>query len=898
MQPQLNKIQIVAHPDKVRADLEAARKTLASLQREYSAETDMNRKAQLQGAISQTSRQVQKLADSLGLANLPTQKSKASEARRKFVPTVNLTVEELLTLSAAGRVTPEGAAALVALRSMPGVQEVICPWVPPPFPKSPDAQSVAALMAACRTYTPVQPIMRCPKDPHFHKAGGFQNLLTNVTSPQYVGQDGEWIALLQQISSRFEAQRPAIKAALEEAVTGWYCGSGPLDGWFARIMAGDRRPHPRFQLTEAELAAVDAVLPWNKSMVPDFKQPLRELLKLIKVNGAAGAGFPRWYKKGVVGKEILGDCVQYFDLFSMSKLNEYMRMHPGEFVTQAKAKLDRYEQDDWGKKIRPYYNANGGLAMLYSVVSQAYSNTLVGFWQDPRSCNAHGFAWNSGGGDRLYSWVKWASKQPPGIYAIGYSDDGIWVLVGENGSVIVSDRDVAQMDASCGSSFLPVYRGHSHNVLGETGPWKNIVNAQTAAVFQQVICLYKSLCYVSKDKIHSGLPGTAEADQVCFAVLYVLLRAAYKALGTERSPVQRFDAALEEVTRRIGLTFKPTEWHVFQEGQEAYPWAFLGKTLRRFRGHYLPHVSLEKAVVQLAVPKKNEKGLAGQRAWMERARGLAVTSLFAHEPLYEMAKAEYTRKRKLNVTPAATMDGEDVGEEDLLSIMGQGIALRFTTDDFPTRAWIYNFYLGLTEVAEEAGAGAAVPALVPVRSAADAFGELFADELIEDARVAKDWADTPVPNPTLDTIKRGLEAGEGQRIQALDVHPVPAGPAQYTVAPLPDEVKRAFNDARRDALSRFAKNYENRRGQLLRGGRMEAVLTRPEDSFLVFTKDGIKQVWDSAAELDSWTAGLEQEVDEAWAQYYEPEATDAELDAQLTDRYDRQVDAAYARSRR
>lgn len=889
--PNESNVKIVPNPETLREELSTVKEELRRLMRQSVKEVDIARQSELQMGIAALNRRAAKLMDQLGLSSV-FKEDRAKETRRKFIPTQDLTVDQLLTLAAAGKVTPEGAAALSELRSLPGVVSVITPWVPPPFPASPDAQSVAAYLSGCKTFTPLQAVLRCPKDPHFKPAGGLKNLATVTQPPQYVGQDGEWIAMLQQVPVQFAGQRKEILAALERAVTGYYVASGPVEGWLARIVQGDRRPHPNFVLTEDEFREVLRALPYDGKLAPNFGEvSFLDLLKTVRVNGAAGAGMPRHYKKAVVMKEMLQDAAQYYELLTQKKLATYMSQFPGEFLTVAKMKLDRYQADDWGKKVRPYYNLNGGLALIYSAVVQAYSACLIGFWQDPTSCNAHGFAWNSGGGDRLYSWVLWASRQAPGLYAIGYSDDGIWVLVGEDHEVYVSDKDVEQMDSSCGNAFLPPYREHLLKVLDPklTPGWRNVAQAAAAAVFRQVVIVYKSLIYKSENKVHSGMPGTAEADQVAFTVLYVLLRAAYAKTSKDQPAFERFNEALTQVTGRIGLKFKASEWHKFRPNEDSYPWEFLGKRLHKFRGHYLPVVSLEKAVVQLVTPKSNRGGLDGQRAWVERARGLAVTSLFWHEPLYELAKQAYQRKAKTGVRPAATMDGEETGENDLDQILGQGLQIKFPDDSFPTRSWIYNLYLGLPIVETEP---VLAPVVQPMQSAASAFDSLFPDN--DDAVAGESWAESKPPVPERVQVEKALI--EGQRVVPPTLPVAATTGEQYQLVKLPEEIKRAYNDSKRQAFVRFGNMFEKRKGQYMRGGRMEQLLNMSQGTeTITFTKEGIKRAWESAVDFDSGMATFDVDNDDEWAEYDQEVEADADIDSRLQDEEEARLEAAYRR---
>lgn len=878
MQPQnenVKTIQVVPNPDTIRAQLEAAIKKVAAFQREAEMTSDLSVKQQLVGQVALLQSNAQKLAKELGFTEMPSLRKlqkPGQAAPVRFLPTEELTVDQVLTLAAAGHVTPEGAAAL-ADAAKAGVQ-VITPWVPPPFPPMPDAQSVAAFFAGAKTMVPVAAVQRSPKDPNWKKEGGLKNFATVQQPPQYVGQDGEWISLLQQLPARYERERQVIRQALQRAVSGHYVGSGPIEGWFARIKAGDERPHPKFSLSAKELEEVFAVLPWDETRAPTFKgQDLLDVLRRVKVNPAAGAGMPRMKKKGEVLKLVLEDAVQYYELLTNKALAAYQKQHPGEFLTIAKAKLDRYEQAEWGKKIRPYYNLNGGMGLLYSAVIQAYSSALLGFWEKEDSCNAHGFAWNNGGGDRLYSWVKTRAAKGPGLYALGYSDDGLWVIVDSEGRTLVSDRDIAQCDASCGDDHLPAYREHVTRVLKNalTEGWANVKNAACAAVFGQLVLLYKSLVYYSRNKIHSGVPGTAEADQIAFATAFVLIRSSYnKLVEAKEDPREAFAKAEKLLADRIGLTFKASQWHLFKPDQEEYSWTFLGKRLVKHRGNYIPKVDLDKAVVQLVTPKKNSGGLEGQRAWMERCRGLAVTSLYSHPPLFALAKEAYERKLKAGIQPAPTFDGADAEERDLDQILGYGVEVKFPSAEFPRYEWIIALYTGVLSARADPGQEKVV-VVQPARSAADFFDEAF-PAAPEDAP-GMAWGDTVPEAPQRVAAQKTLE--ESQRLPGPIINQVPAGPAQYTLAPLPEEVKQAYRDARIAYARRIsAEAPRKKRGGYVRGGAVEALETG--GSSLVFTKEGIQKVWDEAYNADFQFTNPEFYDDSDWVEYEHPSFTETD----------------------
>lgn len=880
MQPQQTK-NVVEDTEafaKALAEADKLRRAIAELQRAYSKEEDVVEKQRLLVESAMLNRE---LAAHLKRHNLPaTVQRKGRPMTEREVelhlPTQAMTPLQIAALSAAGMATPEGAAAMRDAAQAPREWPLICPWSVPALPKSPDVPGVAAMLASCKSYRCLQPVQRVEKDPNFKKGGGLKNFCTTKPTPQVIGQDSEWIALLQQMPMHNESRR-AVYEALDEAVRTYYVGSGPLDGLLARVMAGDAIRRPQFQLFPHEREEVLARLPWDPERVPRLRElTLHQALGTIKINPSAGSGFPRHKKKGVVMAALLQDAAQYYELIETKQFNAYASKNPGEFLAELKNKHDRYEIADWGVKIRPYYNVNGGLAVLHSICMQNYAGALKGFWEDPNSCNAHGFSWNSGGAERLYDWVVWASKQKPGVYAIGYSDDGIWVLVGTDGKVWVSDRDIRQCDLSLGQSHRPMMVEHFRAVVGDKyGPgWVLVSQSAINGIWRLLVCMYGSIVVESVDKVHSGGVGTSEADQIGFATFVVCLRGAYdKALGT---PIERFAQAEKDVEHRTGLKFKPSVWHPFEPKQETYPWTFLGKSLVRFRDTYLPYVSLAKCVAQLVTPKRNLPGQIGQCAWMERCRGLAVTSAFMHEELYAYMKATYERKFIAGQRPKPTLDGGETGEEDMDQILGTGVALTWPDEKFPTRAWVLNLYL---PPRVKVGAEKA-PVYAVKKTAAQMFDQLFPEQ---DQEL---WADR---DQDVDEARSRVKdvLGDGQRIKPPEL-PLAAKPeAAYSLPALPQRVKDEYNAARRTAKALLKGGATG--GRVRKGGKLETFLRGDfTERDVVFKRGGIEiQVREDAAEeaADYW--GNEEDY-----------VDDTTLDREYETREFEALERAYERTQR
>jgi len=846
-------------PETRRAMVVELRGQIAALQKQYSKEADAQAKQLLQVEMAGLQRRLQKLLDEMGVAGVPTKKGRPmTEAQvAMHLPTTEMTPSMIADLAAAGLATPEGAAAMAAVAAVVTDRPLVVPWQVPPMPKAPDVPSIAAWFATCKSLKAVQPIQRCEKDPHYKKGGGLANFCTNKPMTTLVGQDSEWISLLQQMQGPLSSE---VYAALRSAVASHFVGSGPLDGWFARIHLGDGIRRPQFTLFPHEEELVLAQLPSDHARVVALKDlTLKEALDTIKVNPAADAGFPRQKKKGMCMPELIADAAQYFELLASKGFNQYVKQNPGEFVSVCKNKLDRYEMSDLGKKVRPYFNSNGGLSMLFSVVMQNYSRALLGFWEDRASCNAHGFAWNAGGGQRIYEWLLWCRTQKPGVYAICYSDDGIWVLVTSDGKLFVCDKDIAQCDMSVSGSHYPTMLKHFREVVRDKyGPgWQQVAVRALTNIWNQLVVLYGSLVYLSTDKVHSGGVGTAEADQIGASTMLALIRGAYdKARGT---PFERFAEAEEEVSKRIGLRFKasPTGWEEFLPDQPEYHFKFLGKRLVKIGKQYYPHVDLDKCVVQLVTPKRNMTGTMGQRSWMERARGLGVTSLWTHPELYEYVKTCYDRKLVMGTTPASTFEGAETGERDLDQVLGVGVEVTWTCGDkFPDRNWVKALYSAPGTVVGGNRTGEA-PKQLLVQVATPTVGDML-DQLFPEQE-AHLWADRDDRALEVRDQARG-KLGDGQRIAPIPSTPVNPGPQQYSIAPLPQAVKDAFNEARRRARALLKMAQGGSKAYTRKGSRV-ARLEAGDYREVVFTKAGIIHAYEEAAheEIEYFESGIDEE---------------------------------------
>lgn len=563
-------------------------------------------------------------------------------------------------------------------------------------------RELKSLLEGSPNWTPLPSIQRDKRDPHFAPEGGLANFASlRLNQTTYGKAVDVAMRLIQLPFDKFTASE--IKEAWSWVESAWdyQVTDGPVNGLYRRIHDSTIKAKPKPPNAvdgKVMREAIEEFLPFDPVRCYDMRGlSLKECSKHVILNVNSGSGYPWCKPKRDVIKEAYEEACQLLNAIAEGTVAKYAVENPELVLVQLKNKLDLYEWRDTKKSIRQYFVFPFHWTYLFSAVMQNASKGFVGFWENPRSMNAHGFSWGTGGGDRLYKWVLWAKTQPPGIYAIAYSDDQLWVIVCGDKSVYVITPDYKRMDMN-----LPGWIGrlaHDHLVkhladkLDKT--WKAILTENCRMAFDTVVIVGYSLVYRASNFLKSGVTGTAEFDQYASAAAFGLIRDVVQAPANRADAETKLGQALERVRKAIGLSVKPetmTLWE-FKEDQEHYPWPFLGKTLYRFHGHYVPGSSPVRAVASMTSPKKKLPGKALIAAQLTRVRDIVASGGFVHRPIYEAARNWYETMYKLDNRPK---DPLEVETEDINSFR-KPIQLdklwEQVGDRFPEFEDILNFYL-------------------------------------------------------------------------------------------------------------------------------------------------------------------------------------------------------------
>jgi len=237
--------------------------------------------------------------------------------------------------------------------------------------------------------------------------------------------------------------------------------------------------------------------------------------------------------------------------------------------------------------------------------------------------------------------------------------------------------------------------------------WTAVLRENCRMAFDTLVIIGYSLVYRASNFLKSGVTGTAEFDQYASAMAFAVVKEEVGRPPDLSTFTKRLETALDRVRVAMGLVVKPETMrpHPFEEEQDRYEWSFLGKSLVKFHGHYVPGSEPVRALASMTSPKKkltHHLAIAGQ---MTRVRDIIASGGFVHPLLYHAARQWYETMRKLDNRPKDPLE-PDVDEintfkkptnlEPLLKEVG---------DRFPELEEILNLYLPVSARVVQTAAG-------------------------------------------------------------------------------------------------------------------------------------------------------------------------------------------------
>nr|UHS71755.1 MAG: RNA-dependent RNA polymerase [Permutotetraviridae sp.] len=679
----------------------------------------------------------------------------------------------------------------------------------------PSEEQMRELFVGKPNFTPVAGIQRDPKDPHYKQGGGKENLCSVVHGTRMIKQAPDcYTRIVASSEDEFEPDMITQVRTWGEAARSWVVTNGPLLSCFQRLSAaaGVKKPVGRLYIDPETIDAVCKMLPWRQEYVRNLKGQTPDQ-EWVVLNLVSNSGFP-WDKPK---RDVLADAytvaVEILNSIATGTVAKLIAEHPQWMLVKVMNKLDRYDSTELRAAppsgvVRQYFVYGFHWVILFSTINQNISQSMVGFWDDPKSFSAHGFAWQDGGPQKIINWIRWAVKQGPGLYGIAYSDDQLWVIVAKDGQVAILTPDIKRMDLNLVSTVGRLYFEYGKRVLGQNvdKTWEAVFKLHCRLAFDCPVILEYSIVMETTNFLHSGVPGTPEFDQVASAAYFYHLKKYVGEPATLDDAKRLLELGMKKLEGLTGLSMKP--WQLFPlsgrdetvlderknvlppdtpsvgrrkaepsavppksvknawREQAVYrtPWTFLGKSLMfdpMVHG-WLPCSDPVRALASILSPKSKQDGVSGVRGQMQRVRQIIAGGAFGWQQLYYGAKSWYSTVKGLGNTPADPFEPAD--QELVDRAVDLEMTLKFKGNEFPSYFECANIYL---PVGSKYTLATAVPQRdsaerdittgaklgTEVISAADLVSRLFNEEQVVQPGSA--WADLEpeAPRRVLDQDK-------------------------------------------------------------------------------------------------------------------------------------------------
>lgn len=575
----------------------------------------------------------------------------------------------------------------------------------------PSEETLRALFVGKRCFTPVEGIQRDELDSHYKKGGGKENLCTVVHGTRSIRQFGDTYMRIAACDEEHytPAEVQQVREWCEEAKY-FAVTNGPLISCFQRLVhavSANVKPQGRLYIDPDVVAEVKRMLPWRKSHVRDMKGRMPGDFEWLTLNLNSSSGFPWDKPKKEVLKEAYEATAQLINAIRDGTAHQLLQKHPQWLLVKLMNKLDRYDIREILKSpekgvIRQYFVYPFHWVILFSAVNQNISQSMKGFWEDPDSFSAHGFAWQEGGPQRIIDWIRTQVAKGPGIYGIAYSDDQLWVVVCKDGTVYIMCPDINRMDLNLLSIVGRLYHEYGVSVLEGNidKTWEAVLKLQCKMAFDCPVIMEYAMVMQTTNFLHSGVPGTPEFDQVASAAAFSVMK---KVVGQPADLAEvktRLETGFGVWMQKFGLSVKPYVLYPataeLKDPAETFitSWTFLGKHLmfEKLVGGWLPRSDPVRCIASILAPKSTHFGVGQVRAQMTRVRQIVSAGGFAIPQVWRGASSWYlTCRVSLKLTPADP--GEPADAELIEPAIDLEMAMQFDGPEFPSYLECCNMYL-------------------------------------------------------------------------------------------------------------------------------------------------------------------------------------------------------------
>lgn len=277
-----------------------------------------------------------------------------------------------------------------------------------------------------------------------------------------------------------------------------------------------------------------------------------DLIGEVTITKKSSAGPPYFKPKNEVWDAIVEDLGTLLDHFGKGTINKYLSENPAIIASECKNKIDRYKSNELLKKCRPYFSQNAPMQILFSFLSQRFTEGLKLFTE--KGWNAYGFSLAKGGGSDLFTWMRKTQKGETKLAV--YGDDVCLVWRDKGGLLWVVNPDFSSMDASVDEDVVHIVIQYIlksfQKQYGENSFWTAVAELWEEAAVRSDFWIDGIQMYGKKGSLRTGVVGTTLFDTAKSIISYEILL-------HKRVDLLDPDKVAKEF-KLMGLTLKPDTW--------------------------------------------------------------------------------------------------------------------------------------------------------------------------------------------------------------------------------------------------------------------------------------------------------------------------------------------------
>lgn len=426
-----------------------------------------------------------------------------------------------------------------------------------------------------------------------------------------------------------------------------------------------------------------------------------DLIGRVHTTKNSSAGPPYFKNKGEVWPDILQDLGKILDASSKGTLGRWLGENPAYLLSECKNKADRYKVSELLTKCRPYFSFSAPLQLLFSFLSQTFTEGLKLFSEDDNSWNGYGFSYAHGG---CKSIMERMSRIKNGeTTMIVYGDDVCLLQRDKSGMLWSVNADFSSMDASIDEDLVEEVIDYVLEVFekqhGDNSFWREMAQLWKVAAVTGDFCVEGSQLYGKRGSLRTGVVGTTLFDTAKSVIAYELLIHAKIPLRNE--------ALVSSFFKGVGLTLKPGTWNVTlvnecpEIGEIVMEDKWLGMYMRAVQGEkdvepipYVPHEDVAKLMTNPRYNTSAQLGrTASQRQLLDAAKGYTFLCTFPEHAQLWNAICDAHNNASSDILAQRVQSGNGKGEKpELVSLVGEDFEWP-SSDGFPTVNFCVNVFL-------------------------------------------------------------------------------------------------------------------------------------------------------------------------------------------------------------